>query len=71
MNLTSLHRTLILISPLLLGGCAASQMHGFQNAYQGYNIPEPLVEQVRVELKKAGLRNAQVTRDNVGRIPHR
>ncbi|WP_374489913.1 caspase family protein [Zoogloea sp.] len=68
MNLTSLHRTLILISPLLLGGCAASQMHGFQNAYQGYNIPEPLVEQVRVELKKAGLRNAQVTRDNVGRI---
>ena len=34
-------------------------MHGFQNAYQGYNVPEPLVEQIRVELKKVGLADAQ------------
>lgn len=69
MNITSpLHRTLILVGSLLLGGCAASQMHGFQNAYQGYSIPEPLIEQIRVELKKASLVSAQVTRDNVGRV---
>ncbi len=68
MNLKSLHNTLILLGPILLGGCAASQMHGFENAYQGYNVPEPLVEQIRIELKKAGLAGAQVARDNVGRI---
>jgi hypothetical protein len=68
MKFTSLHRILILLTLLLLGGCAASQMPGFQNAYQGYNVPEPLVERIRVELKKHGLPNAQVARDNVGRI---
>ena len=68
MNIKSLQRILILLCTLVLGGCAASQMHGFQNAYQGYNVPEPLVEQIRVELKKVGLANAQVARDNVGRI---
>lgn len=68
MNLYSLSRTLILIGSFLLAGCAANQMHGFENAYQGYNVPEALVEQIRIELKRAGLINAQVTRDNVGRI---
>lgn len=68
MNLKSLHNILILAGPILLGGCAASQMHGFENAYQGYSVPEPLVEQIRLELKRVGLTNAQVTRDNVGRI---
>lgn len=68
MKFTSLYRFLILLTVLLLGGCAASQMPGFQNTYQGYNVPESLVERIRVELKKYGLPNAQVTRDNVGRI---
>lgn len=68
MKLKSLPYTLMLLGPLLLGGCAANQMHGFENAYQGYNVPEPLVEQIRLELKKAGLTGAQVARDNVGRI---
>lgn len=68
MNLKSSHQTLCLVGPLMLCGCAASQMHGFENAYQGYSVPEPLVEQIRVELKKAGLVNAQIARDNVGRI---
>ena len=48
MNLKSLHNILILAGPILLGGCAASQMHGFENAYQGYSVPEPLVEQIRL-----------------------
>jgi hypothetical protein len=68
MKFTSLHRFLILLTPILLGGCAASQMPGFQNVYQGYNVPESLVERVRIDLKKYGLPNAQVARDNVGRI---
>jgi Caspase domain len=68
MMFTSLYRVLILLTALLLGGCAASQMPGFQNAYQGYNVPESLVERIRIELKKHGLPNAQVARDNVGRI---
>lgn len=68
MRTTSLHRTLVLLGALLLGGCAASQLHGFQNAYQGYSVPEPLVATVRYELKRNGLPNAQVTRDNAGRI---
>lgn len=68
MKPTSLLRILILLAPILLGGCAASQMHGFQNAYQGYNVPESLVERIRIDLKRYGLPNAQVTRDNVGRI---
>lgn len=68
MNLTSLPRILILLGSLVLGGCAANQMHGFENAYQGYNVPETLVEQIRFELKKAGLVYAQVARDNVGRV---
>ena len=54
MNLKSLHNILILAGPILLGGCAASQMHGFENAYQGYSVPEPLVEQIRLELKRVG-----------------
>lgn len=68
MKLKSIHFTLMLLGPLLLGGCAANQMHGFQNAYQGYNVPEPLVEQIRTELKRAGLAGSQITRDNVGRV---
>ena len=68
MRIDSLRRTLVLLVPLLLGGCAANQLHGFQNAYQGYNVPESLVARIRTELGKNGLPNAQVTRDNVGRI---
>ncbi|QEZ44887.1 caspase family protein [Cupriavidus oxalaticus] len=68
MRMTSLHRTFVLVGALLLGGCAANQLPGFQNAYKGYNVPEPLVATVRHELKRNGLPNAQVTRDNAGRI---
>jgi len=61
-------RILLLLLPFFLYGCAANQLAGFQNAYQGYSVPETLVSKIRVELKKNGLNNAQVTRDNVGRI---
>lgn len=64
----SLHRILILLAPLLLSACAANQLAGFENAYQGYTVPEAFVERIRTEFKKNGLPNAQVMRDNVGRI---
>lgn len=63
-----LQRILLLLSPLLLSACAASSLHGFENAYQGYTVPESLVEQIKVELKRNGLPGAQIARDNVGRI---
>jgi len=68
MPISHIPRALVLAGALLLGGCAASQLHGFQNAYQGYSVPEPLVTTIRNELKRAGLPNAQVTRDSVGRV---
>lgn len=68
MKFNSLCRPLILLTPLVLGGCAASQLPGYQVAYQGYNVPETLVEKIRAELKQNGLPNARVARDNVGRI---
>lgn len=68
MRTTFLPRILVLLAALLLGGCAASQLPGFQNTYKGYNVPEPLVATIRHELKRNGLPNAQVTRDSVGRI---
>lgn len=68
MSFKSLHRILILLAPLLLSACAANQLAGFENAYQGYTVPETFVERIRIEFKKNGLPNAQVVRDNVGRI---
>lgn len=68
MKIKSTYSILVLAAALLLGGCAASQLPGYENTYQGYNVPESLVATIRANLKKYGLPNAQVTRDNVGRI---
>lgn len=61
-------RFLILTGVIFLTGCAANQLPGFQNTYYSYNVPQSLVEQIKADLKKYGLPNAQVTRDSVGRI---
>lgn len=63
-----LNSVLVLLAPLLLGGCAANQLAGFQNSYKSYNVPEPLVMHIQADFKKNGLTSATVTRDNVGRI---
>lgn len=68
MKIGLLRRIMALLVPLLLGGCAANQLPGYENTYQGYSVPESLVAKIRTELGKNGLPNAQVTRDNVGRI---
>lgn len=61
-------RTLAASAVVLLAGCAANQMPGFQNTYQGYNVPEALVQEIRAAFIKHKLPNAQVKKDLVGRI---
>jgi hypothetical protein len=61
-------RAILVMVTLLLSGCAASQMHGFENTYYSYNVPQPLMEKIGVKLRQEGLMNARVVRDTVGRV---
>jgi hypothetical protein len=61
-------RAILVMVTLLLSGCAASQMHGFENTYYSYNVPQPLMEKIGVKLRQEGLLNARVVRDTVGRV---
>ena len=63
-----LARLACVIGPVLLTACAASSMPGYQNVYRSYNVPEPLVQQIRVKFASRGLTQATVGRDNTGRI---
>lgn len=67
-NIKSLLKALALAAVVLLTGCAANQMPGFQNTYQGYNVPDALVQNIRAEFIKHKLPNAQIKKDLVGRI---
>ena len=58
---------LVLLS-LLLAGCAANQLHGFENTYYSYNVPQPLLDKIAARLRQEGLVNARVERDSVGRV---
>lgn len=53
---------------LLLSGCAANQLHGFENTYHGYNVPQSLMDKISAKLRTEGLTNARVERDLVGRV---
>jgi len=53
---------------LLLGGCAANQLHGYENVYQGYNVPQPLLDAIQTKMKQDGLAGARVERDATGRV---
>lgn len=53
---------------LLLAGCAASMHPDFENVYQRYQVPEPLVAQVREQFRRFGLAGAEVARDRLGRL---
>lgn len=61
-------RALVVLAVLLLGGCAASQMHGYQPAYHSYNVPQPLLDAITLKLRQNGLANARLGRDSVGRV---
>lgn len=53
---------------LLLSGCAANQLHGYQNTYQGYAVPQPLLQSIEAKFRQHGLAGARITRDLVGRV---
>jgi hypothetical protein len=59
---------LLVLLSLLLAGCAANQMHGFENTYYSYNVPQPLLDKISAKLRQNGLVNARIGRDNVGRV---
>lgn len=61
-------RPLFVLVLLLLTGCAASQMHGFENTYYAYNVPQPLLDKITLKLRQEGLVNARIGRDSVGRV---
>lgn len=61
-------RLACLIVPVLLTACAASSLPGYQNAYRAYDVPETLVQQIKVKFASHGLTQASVGRDNTGRI---
>jgi len=61
-------RVLCLCAPILFGACAASSLPGYQNAYRGYDVPQPLVNQIKAKFASEGLTQASVARDNTGRI---
>lgn len=64
----SVLRVLLLLSALLLAGCAANQLPGFENTYYSYNVPQPLLDRITLKFREYGLANARIARDNVGRV---
>ena len=66
--MTRMTRGLILLACTMLTACAANNLPGFQNAYYSYNVPQSLVDRIKVKFQEHGLERASVTRDNVGRV---
>jgi hypothetical protein len=61
-------RALLVMLPLLLAGCAANQLPGFENTYYSYNVPQPLLDKISAKLRQEGLVTARIIRDSVGRV---
>lgn len=61
-------RALGLSLVLLLSGCAANQLHGYEPVYQGYHVPQALLDAIQVKLKQNGLAGARIERDSTGRV---
>ena len=51
-----------------LAGCAARTLPGYQNTFQGHQVPESLLDSVRQRLRQQGLAGAEIGRDSVGRV---
>ncbi|MEM5439930.1 caspase family protein [Paraburkholderia diazotrophica] len=63
-----LQRIGILVVSILLSACAASSLPGYQNAYHSYNVPQSLVDRIKIKFHEHGLARASVARDSTGRI---
>lgn len=64
----SIRSAFFVLLALLLSGCAANQLHGFENTYHGYTVPQSLMDKISAKLHTEGLTNARVERDLVGRV---
>jgi len=64
----SIWRGLMVAAVLLLSGCAANQLPGYQHVYYSYDIPPELLQKIAVKFKQHGLIQATVVRDSVGRV---
>ena len=64
----SIWRGLMVLVVLLLSGCAANQLPGYQHVYYSYDIPPELLQKIAVKFKQHGLTQASVVRDGVGRV---
>lgn len=64
----SIRSAFLVLLALLLSGCAANQLHGFENTYHGYTVPQSLMDKISAKLRTEGLTNARVERDLVGRV---
>lgn len=63
-----LFRTLTIFIAVLLAGCAANQLPGYQNTYYSYNVPQSLLDRIVQSFRENNLPNARVVRDSVGRV---
>lgn len=61
-------RAAVVAFALVLSGCAANQLHGYQHTYHAYNVPEPLMQSIQAKLRQHGLAGAAIKRDLVGRV---
>jgi len=68
MIISSFLRSAAVALVLLLSGCAANKLHGYQNTYQGYAVPQPLLQSIESKFRQHGLAGARITRDLVGRV---
>jgi Caspase domain len=51
-----------------VSGCSTENMPGYQNTYQGYDIPESLLNRISQKFREHNLAGAEITRDLVGRV---
>lgn len=68
MNTSSFLRAAVVAIALVLSGCAANQLHGYQNTYHAYNVPQHLLKSIEAKLRQHGLPDARVKLDLVGRV---
>lgn len=61
-------RSAAVVLVVLLSGCAANQLHGYQHTYYTYSVPQPLVAAIEAKFRQHGLAQARVSRDLVGRV---
>lgn len=63
-----LRRVGLVLALVGLTGCATHTMRGYQNTFQGYSVPDTLLQSIRARFKAERIHGALIERDNVGRV---